>query len=669
MEDLETLDMAYCNLSEISEGFAKLANLSRFDFEGSRVENVPSDVLYAGVETIQKFLNKTPDKKQKKIPVTDSSEFKISLEQHKGSLEKFYRDVKDKMYQDDTRKKLEALRKFFSGEIDEVPKSIAEDHYYFGTLPDVLAPYRKWTAIDFRILAYITQSAWSFKKNEAGFFEAFYKWLGREVLNDPEDSQLFSDILNALKEYGVDETKLLAERKYKIQEIVFASDHRITSFGRYLLEHFDEIISDFMKESLPSQFVDLFVREKFEKIEPLISQITKIKEYDSSDGKKHVPHRTIEILCKAKPALTESIILDRIEAIDCVSCKAELNRILYESFRDKYKQKVVDSAKVTLDYISERKNKNLDRGYDFDWPLSKEFYRDDTSDYIEWLLKNFGSDLKTEIFNYVEKTKVLDLNVVGVAVKYLGQDAVDIAGEALDMTIKNDDIAGHFRQAFNILSNLDYSKYYDKTWEIVKSEFKKVSETACLTLSRLLEKQVVPKALELLNEKQAHVREAGALVLSLLSTLDSVESLKPLLEKEKNDDIRNLVVGVVYKAPVELGFEEAKRRISVAKALGKLDKPLAKWLDESKLPEILWKDQKPLSEEEIRYLFYRQKTVPAIEMDLELRDVVALIDKSSCEKFSKSLLSLILKNGGFKAPNRFAISILEIWEVMMWFRK
>lgn len=66
MEDLETLDMAYCNLSEISEGFAKLANLSRFDFEGSRVENVPSDVLYAGVETIQKFLNKTPDKNKKR---------------------------------------------------------------------------------------------------------------------------------------------------------------------------------------------------------------------------------------------------------------------------------------------------------------------------------------------------------------------------------------------------------------------------------------------------------------------------------------------------------------------------------------------------------------------------------------------------------------------------
>ncbi len=174
------MDMAYCNLSEISEGFAKLANLSRFDFEGSRVENVPSDVLYAGVETIQKFLNKTPDKKQKKIPVTDSNEFKISLKQHKDSLEKFYRDIKDKMYKDDTRKKLEALRKFFSGEIDEVPKSIAEDHYYFRTLPDVLAPYRKWTAIDFRILAYITQSAWSFKKTKRVFSKRFTNgWVGK----------------------------------------------------------------------------------------------------------------------------------------------------------------------------------------------------------------------------------------------------------------------------------------------------------------------------------------------------------------------------------------------------------------------------------------------------------------------------------------------------------
>ncbi|WP_162274091.1 DUF4132 domain-containing protein [Leptospira tipperaryensis] len=661
LENLETLEIIYSPLKQIPLEFCNLLNLTRFDIEGNQVENIPEEIVYGGIESIRNFLNPSPAQKQEKVPVADPLELKQSLEQHKGALEKFYRAVKDKAYKEDTKKKLAALQSFLSGETNEIPKAINEDQYYFQDLPSVLTSYRKWTTVDFRILSYVTQGAWSFKKNKDGFFESFYRWMKKEVLGHPEDETLFSDILQTLKEYGVDETKILVERKHEISEMALTSDKKVTSFGKFLLTNLEILLNDFVEAGLPTQFVELFVKEGLEKIRNHIPKITGIKEYDGNDGKKHVPYKTIEILCKASPATIEPILNDHIQNIDCVSCRAELARIRYESFGEKYKTETIDFIKEVLSYISDKKNKNLDRGYSFDWSTGKGFYRDDTPDFIEWLLKTFGKNLQETVFEYVEKTKVLDLNVIGVAVKYLNQDAIDIAGEALDMTIKDDEIAGHFRQIFNILSGLDYTKYYDKTWEIARSEFKKVSETACLALSRLPEEIVIPRAAGLLKEKQAHLREAGVLILNLMRTQKSIQTLEPLLENEKNDDVRNLAVDLIFEKASSLSIAEAKNRILIAKKQGKLDKPLAKWLDETKLPKVLWKDRKALGAEEVRYLFYRQKTRSEVLLDPELRDVVEQIDKSSFEVFSETILKLVQKNGGFKAPNRFAISILGIF--------
>ncbi|WP_210410433.1 DUF4132 domain-containing protein [Leptospira adleri] len=661
LENLETLEMIYSPLKKIPLEFCNLTNLTRLDIEGNEIENIPEDIVYGGIESIRNFLKPAQNQKKQKVPNADPAELKRSLDQHKDALEKFNRAVKNKAYKEDTKKKLVELLSFISGEKDEVPKAVNEDQYYFEDLPSVLTSYRKWTVVDFRILSYITQGAWSFKKNKEGFFESFYRWMKKEVLAHPEDQTLFSDILNSLRGYGIDETKMLVERESKIGEMALTSDKHVTSFGRFLLANSDSLINDFLEEGLPDQFVELFVKEGFEKIRNHIPKITQIKEYDGTDGKKHVPYETIEILCKASPETIEPILNNHIQNIDCVSCRAELTRIRYESFGEKYEAETTDFVKEALCYISDKKNKNLDRGYSFDWSTGKGYYRDDTPDFIEWLLRTFGEKVKDVVFEYVEKTKVLDLNVIEVAVKYLGQKAIDIAGEALDMTVKSDEIAGHFRQIFNILSGLDYSKYYDKTWKIAGSEFRKVSETACLALSKLPEEIVIPKATEFLKEKQTHLREAGALILNLMRTQKSIQALAPLLENEKNDDVRNLAADLIYEKPNSITTAEAKNRISVAKNLGKLEKPLAKWLDETKLPKVFWKDKKALSPEEVRYLFYRQKTRSEVVLDSELRDVVEQVDKSSFSSFAKFLLQLVQKNGGFKAPNRFAVSIIGIF--------
>lgn len=104
---------------------------------------------------------------------------------------------------------------------------------------------------------------------------------------------------------------------------------------------------------------------------------------------------------------------------------------------------------------------------------------------------------------------------------------------------------------------------------------------------------------------------------------------------------------------------EADARVASAKARGKLDKPIAKWLDEKKLPKLAWaKDGKPLDPLAVRFLFQRQTRQAEIAIDPEARGVLALVDRKKSGDFADKLLALVVKNGGVAAKNRFALALV-----------
>ncbi len=424
-------------------------------------------------------------------------------------------------------------------------------------------------------------------------------------------------------------------------------------------EHINSII-DIAKEysSASKNVIALLVRYKENDIEKYLPDLLKVDEYKGSDGNLHVSAADFDALCSFNPSKYEHYVLNIIPQLDCKTCIAEMHRILKEYYGDKYRQKVYDKMKDTLVYISTKHNDKGNR-YQMVWSGANR-YTDGTPRFIEWILQHYGQEAKQAIFDYVENTSIIDLDVITVAVKHLGQDAVEIAAEGLNMEINSNDLASHFRKTFQLLSPLNYSAYYDKVWEVASSEYKEIRQTACKELSKLDNKIVIPKAVELLSSKKGHEREAGIYILSLINTPETQAILKPLLNSEKNDDARDIIVTAFYSKEDSITAKEITERVASAKARKKLDKPVAKWLDEASLPALKWLDNKEVDLDTVRFLFYRQTRQKEITPDPEAKAIYSFINKETSGEFSLKLLEMVLRNGGAKAQNRFALSVIGL---------
>ena len=676
LQNLAELDMHSSYLESIPDEFCDLENLVDFDCEFDKLKGFPKEVIENGLDAIQEFLQEKKYGTKAVVKTVDSppKNFKELLEQRKENIDQFIREVKDRIYEDISEARFKELLDFLHGTSNTVPKSFKNDVYYFQSITSLLYPFEKWNFIDHRIVSYITQAAYFYSKGQFinsdsvrydGYYEAFSQWLYKQ-LEVSSESDFYQRILKYLVKEGLTEDVILEGFLDNVSKLpLLSKQEKITSFGKYILEQYKKnektTLELILRHSHSNNFVALLLQEDEKLLNPIIDKVLPIKEYKGADGNKHLPYTILETLCKFDPKKYAPRVLGLIEQIDCVSCKAIAMRILFDYVGEPYKKLTWDFVTETLKYISEQHN--TQSRYTFSWFMVNKFYEDSTAEYIEWIGQRFGKKALPNIFEYVENTKRLNLDVVRVVVKLYGQDAIDIAGEALKMKISDNNIAGHYKQAFNIISSLDYSKYYEKTWEVAQSEFKDVRLVACTALSMLDPKIIIPKAGELITSKQTHLREAGIFILSLLDSPKTLTLLKPILETEKNETNRNIAVQKIYAKPKNLKQDELHKRIELAKKRKKLEKPIVKWLDENKLPDLFWKDkQKPLSNEEKRFLFYRQKSWgTVIEKDPEASDVYDLIDKAKSEKFSFELLKLIRNNGGMKSTNRFALTLVGIF--------
>lgn len=653
LANLEELSLLYNPIAELPRKLCQLESLESLELEGCEIRNVPKEILNEGKEAILQFLGGGTKETKRLAPVNADPQVLAAC---KPRIDDFCRKAKSRIFKDTTRKTLDNLVALITGKSDEVPPARSQDVYFFADFAKVFAPFRSWTFVEERLLAYLAQEAWSTKKGKDGYHESFFRWLKEQVTNNDSDG-LAEAVIAKLAAAGIPKDALLPQSLKKMGACIVRSEGEPSSYGRLLLTANKaelQVILAAAKddETTKKNVVSLFLRHREDALADHLPELIGI---EKSKSGSHVPHETIESLCKIRPEQCESLIIDYLPQVDCLSCRAELGRILLEHFGPKHRERVLEIAKETLTQISERKNK--DKGdYDFSWSEG-ESYSDGTPQYIEWVLRQFGDQARQLVFTYVEATKVLDLDITNVALRYLGQAAVDIAGEALHVTIGSNDQAAHYRKLFSALAGLDYSRHLDRVWEIATSEFKDVRETAALALAKLDTAVVVPRAQALLTAKAAHEREAGVFILSLIGSAECVKLLRPLLDTERNDEVRDLAVACVYGSDAGATRKQVAARIASAAARGKLDKPIAKWLDEKALPKLRWTDGSALDAQDLRFLFYRQSRQKEIAPETEAAAAYALVDKKTSGDFAFKLLQLVLKNGGAKAPNRFALAI------------
>ncbi|MDF2188616.1 DUF4132 domain-containing protein [Paraflavitalea sp. CAU 1676] len=663
MESLERLEFNGNPIETIPPEIVNLKFLSDFSIPIEEIKNVPQEALKKGIIGIRNHFNpESSSKTKKKQAEAAPNDREEIVKAYADRLKQFERDAKDKMYDKGHLAGLEKLLHFLKGETDIQPDYITnDDEYYLRTLCQIFSPFKEWTFVDRRVLAYMTGDQWSLKKDDDGFHEAFYSWLGKQLLENDYPGH-FGEVIRLLTGFGIKEELSLQHTLQEVCYIIHDSDDKsypATSLDEFILSHVEQHLPKMMNIAKEygharSYLTQLLLKNHEDKLQTYIPQLTEVYK---SDGMDHLRYSVVEKFCAHDPARYESLALEQLKITNCQGCTAEMARILKKQYGNKFHDLAKKTCLETLDFISKSLNKKSD--YHFNWSEHVR-YGDGSKKFVEYVTKTFGAEVRDDIFRYVKDTKSLSLENIATALKYYGQDAMDIAAEGFDMTISDNEIAGFFRKYFNTIAPFDFSAYYEKSWEIATSEFREVAQTACLALSRQPVAAIQPKAEELLASKEADERYAGIMVLGLIGSSATLKLLQPSLKNEKNEELRDQVINFIYRSPAAITINEAKDRIANAAARGKLGKPAAKWLDEKALPGLTWSDGKPLDLDAIRFLFYRQSRLKDIGPDNEARDIYPLIDRSKSAPFAEALLKLIIKNGGLKAPNRFALSVAAL---------
>lgn len=655
---LVTLNLNKNAITEIPKGIGAVKQLAELGLEDNPIKNVPEDVVKQGKFAIFEHLGLT------KARVLDDVVDPAAVAARKEALEQFVRGTRRKMTDEAMRDQIMA---FLTGKTNKVPAARLDDHYSFGHLCEALAPYPQWTFVDRRIIAFITQEAWDFKQPghdyDTGYHDELFRWVGTQI-DEETDTTMFGNVARELIAAGLDPAALARRALIEKHDKLRHEDGRLTSLGRWVIDAVDPaVLRAAAKEKKPIRegLVPLLLQHAPQRFEQLADDLVALA--PDKDGEIHLPAEALMALCKQDPKRWDGLIQDALTKIgDCMPCRANAIHILGDCYPGRRDQ-TRELATALLADVSDRKNKE-DR-FELHW--EPDGWDDATAPFIGWMLERFGDAVKPAVMKYAEDTKVFQLDVAEVVAKRLGQAGLDIVAEGLNMKVSDDDIAPHFRRMFALLAPLDWSKHLDKAWELAQSEYPKVRETACLALGRLKPKAVLGKAIELLDAKKSHQREAGAMILGLLDDPGTKAPLAEILASEKSDDVRDVVVASAYRKAQTIDRDEARERVASAKARGKLAAPVAKWLDDRKLPALSWaggnngkaaKAGGKVDADTVRFLLQRQTRIGDIAPDPEARDLYPLIERSNA--FGDKLLALVVKNGGANAKNRFALTLVGL---------
>jgi Domain of unknown function (DUF4132) len=230
--------------------------------------------------------------------------------------------------------------------------------------------------------------------------------------------------------------------------------------------------------------------------------------------------------------------------------------------------------------------------------------------------------------------------------EYFGEKCLPFLADAIRKIPKN--VGQNFHpQVFELFKKYDFTPIIDKIWDYaINHATKATRELATQALASVGDK-VFDQAHELLSAKNADGRITGALVLSKLNTEQANQALKEVIDTEKNDDTRDVIIDALYEQiySKQLSIDEIKQIIVKAEKRGKLSKFSEKWLREEDLPTVYWADGSKMTQTEVRFIFYRMPRGNGLNSDVEVRQVINQIDKEKSGAFAKKLVQAFSDSG------------------------
>lgn len=322
---------------------------------------------------------------------------------------------------------------------------------------------------------------------------------------------------------------------------------------------------------------------------------------------------------------------------------------LYEHFPSKYQQYVFD---IIEEYMNERAKTTFPG--DKSWSILYDNYAIFENSHhqlsvaiTKFLLKYDVENSQSRISKYVSTSEFLYPEFIKFLSEEFKEDSLEYLGNAIAKSAK------YVRKEYFATVLVEIEKYNfqsieDKVWDFAENHANKANRILAAQTLGKLGNNVFERAKGLLSAKTADSRVTGALVLSYLNTNAAFDALRDVINTEKNDDTRDVILEALSEQLYgkKLTLAELQELIQKAEKRGKLSKFTEKWIDETTLPKLFWEeDGTELNQTQTRFLFYRMARSKGLNSDVEARQIINALDKNKSGAFAKKLVQAFSESG------------------------
>ncbi len=426
----------------------------------------------------------------------------------------------------------------------------------------------------------------------------------------------------------------------------------VSSAGKYIIERANKDAQKVL------EYVETFHR-RAELFELIFNKATDFNTdnyayfFEINEIHYNIPHKQVEAILKKDALKYEYIALKALEQLESAEAIYHIYALLRKYLPEKHEKNAAEHAYVFLDSTLKEIATYTDSSsycfpYIFNYELSKvEFYLVEKA--IATLLEVEADKAKGKITAFYKA--VVDTDIKGVVLKLAaakyGQNILPMLFDGgLDYHSQSFGISKYLSLFFKYLSALDYTAYNDQVWALAVHKDKKIRTLAALMLAKQGDKAIV-NAEKMLKEKKNDIRQNGAFLLSRINTPAALAVLAHTLNTETDDDTRDIMLeSLVGNAATTPQTEAAMQAMIIAaQARKKLDKPFEYWLDENNFPRLYWLSGAELTNEEMRFLFYRQTRSKDIRVDTENKIFLNFLDKAKSAPFANALIKAFIEKG------------------------
>ncbi|MDJ1497905.1 DUF4132 domain-containing protein [Cytophagaceae bacterium DM2B3-1] len=582
---------------------------------------------------------------------------KITPEQFLEQMEQY-----SKWYSDLPQLAQEILD-YVSGGTSTMPQLNNHHAWYFSSAVNLLNLPDAWTEMDKNIIKLIVQHDQNWQKGKPNpdyyFGRRFMDWV-EEVIREYPQKNYFPLVVDELKRNGLNDACILEDTISELKYVLMDREGGLTGVGEYVLSFLPEKESQILgwvksnNDSSLNTLLGFLLKHREQTVEDRIENFLEV--YNGYYSQTYISVSNIELLLqhnaqKYEPAIKKALHAGGIGAASTY----EAFEALAKHLPDEYESKRLEAGFTYL--ITQKKEANPDpipTGYWYYSEGSKRIPPANPNEYwkyipycvyiIDYLLEKDPVNAKTAAVEYLKDNTSVKSEFLTTLEKHLQGDAVDILIEGIYADPGKVD-SDYFRTLLGILSKYDYKRHEEKVWALTRHKSKRLREIVAVTLSKLGDSSIA-KAEQLLADKKGDVRQAGALILSLIGTDTAKSILSNALNAEKNDDARDVMLQALGEKLFEGASEETiKEMVAATKKRGKIEKPVEDWLLEKDLPALYYKSGDRVDENTIRFLLYRMGRSKDIRPDIEAKPLLLQLDREKSGDFAKKLYELFIQKG------------------------